>query len=191
MLERDLFTFLIKEEERIAKKIAKDMPEIARDYKNGLSQREIVIKYDIMKNYFPLNVSIKVGMSTVGKALKLLIPEKERRILKEKIQKKWAGVGGLTAYLNQKGIHNKNYNNYEKRIKATLKGLQARDKKPFKNLEKKMILAMAKDHRYLHQKIKKGHPDFKKIQATLKEVFGYERSIKSLEREYLILKKNY
>jgi hypothetical protein len=189
-MNKNILKFLIESEEKIAIRIAKEHPEIAQDYRRRVTQREIIINHNLLKNYFPPNATIKIAMNTIGKSLRLLIPKTELSKLEEKIKKDGAEMGGKRTYFLKVGIQDENYG-YKERIRATLKGLESRGVKPFKKSEKKMLHAMAYDDRYKHQTgNKKGYPNYKKIQESLKQIFGYERTQKAIGKEMRRIKNS-
>jgi len=63
---------------KTGRRIAADYPEIARDYRSGLTQEEIVEKYQLSQRY---GLTSNVAVSAVSNALKDLIPEEELDVL--------------------------------------------------------------------------------------------------------------
>jgi hypothetical protein len=49
-MNKNTLRFLIESEEKIAIQIAKEHPEIAQDYRRRVTQREIIINHNLLKN---------------------------------------------------------------------------------------------------------------------------------------------
>ncbi|MEM4282699.1 MAG: hypothetical protein QW559_01380 [Candidatus Woesearchaeota archaeon] len=167
---------------RTGKKIAKELPHISSDYKAGLSQREIIEKYNIMERYhIPTK---KAAVACVSNALKLLIPKKEReKICLEHMIKasklnaeKRIGITGMS---------------YEKRVDVGRKAAISRGRIPWSEEEKNYLLMLCEDPAYNFYSAsgKCYRRDVKKIKSELEKRSGIKRTEIAIERMYYKLKK--
>ena len=86
---------------RLAKKIIRDYPEIAYDYRKNMTREAIIEKYDLTKKYRKNINLIALGITL---ALEKLVPRKELEIIRKKHRKQAASIGGNFCYLEKNGF---------------------------------------------------------------------------------------
>lgn len=92
----------IKSAERLSKKIINEHPEVADDYRSGLSHREIALKHELHNE---AGITIGVAREAVRLALQTLMPDKERESCRQKIMLVIGKKVGRRLFLEKKGFH--------------------------------------------------------------------------------------
>lgn len=144
----------------IGEKIANDYPQIADDYRQGNTLKEIANNYNLAQKY-----GLRIGkliLNGLGRAIKILIPEEERQILKKRHQRK----------------------NAREVLISTLGYI------PFSNEEKRYLLELSENPKYQYDRGgNRGRPNYKLISKELKRKFGIKRPTGSLSSTIYMLRK--
>ncbi len=188
---------------KIGRKIAIDCPEIADDYRQGMTADEIVMNYGFKERYG----ANEVTSAAVYYALRELIPEEEHRSLGEEHRsigrqrgifsmdpkKKAEAVsrGGRTAgnilYREGRGIFGLDD---EQKAEVIRRRALANRHVLWSDDEKEYFMALCQNRRYQHQSgSQKGKPDYALIASDLFAWFGTERtkeSMKSMKKEIIL-----
>jgi general stress protein YciG len=224
-------------EREAGKLLAKEHPEIADDYRKGMTGQELAEKYELIEKYkIP---SREMAKRTIGFALENLIPKEELKEIELMRHKRWGellyeqklGIYGMTAEERDeankkganilrkqgKGVHAMTHDahveagrkggtttyerrnglftmTHEERIelgkRAGRSSVLARGYTPWIDDEKKTLVELAQDPEYQHHNGKHiGRPYYNKIQQRMKEIFGIERTIRTLRTIYGMIKK--
>lgn len=160
--------------DEMADLIARQYPQVAADYRVGLTQAEIAAKYSI-----DMRAGIRVAKMAVGKALQTLIPDVEERehLAKEKRIKTGmasplltpAGLSALRRSM-QHCLSGQGKTPWITSLVDPVSGLNEPD----------YILSLASQQEFIRQSGKrKGHPDCFKISDRLNEVFHQRATVRS------------
>ena len=184
------------------RRIARDYPGIADDYRAGRTHNEILEEYGLSERY---GVTKNVAIGAVRCALYGLIPENELRELETEHrlmsgQKVYEEGLGIHAQTHEEWVENRRrgglsagQKSYEEDLgifsltpdqltEAGRKSALARGFTPWSDEEKSYILASRTDPEYSHKKgPNKGRPDYRRISSELKSRFGTERTPKTIQ----------